>query len=236
MIRIKEYDNVHNKDGDIMKYFIVIERSILFYFLISIFYRIMGKREIGELSIMDFIVSIFIAELVAISIENYNKSLFLSLLPILLLVGIEVLTSYISMKNKKARNMIDGNPSIIISRGKVNFKEMKKQRYNLDDLLMQLRMNQIKSLEEVDYAILETNGKLSIFKRTDDPNRTYPLPLILDGQLDEDVLIQIHKSKEWLNNELQKNNTILENIFYAFYQNKNLYIIEKDKIRDKKSL
>ena len=236
MIRIKEYDNVHNKDGDIMKYLIVIERSILFYFLISIFYRIMGKREIGELSIMDFIVSIFIAELVAISIENYNKSLFLSLLPILLLVGIEVLTSYISMKNKKARNMIDGNPSIIISRGKVNFKEMKKQRYNLDDLLMQLRMNQIKSLEEVDYAILETNGKLSIFKRSDDPNRTYPLPLILDGQLDEDVLIQIHKSKEWLNNELQKNNTILENIFYAFYQNKNLYIIEKDKIRDKKSL
>ncbi len=185
---------------------------------------------------MDFIVSIFIAELVAISIENYNKSLFLSLLPILLLVGIEVLTSYISMKNKKARNMIDGNPSIIISRGIVNFKEMKKQRYNLDDLLMQLRMNQIKSLEEVDYAILETNGKLSIFKRSDDPNRTYPLPLILDGQLDEDVLIQIHKSKEWLNNELQKNNTILENIFYAFYQNKNLYIIEKDKIRDKKSL
>ncbi len=236
MIRIKEYDNVHNKDGDIMKYLIVIERSILFYFLISIFYRIMGKREIGELSIMDFIVSIFIAELVAISIENYNKSLFLSLLPILLLVGIEVLTSYISMKNKKARNMIDGNPSIIISRGIVNFKEMKKQRYNLDDLLMQLRMNQIKSLEEVDYAILETNGKLSIFKRSDDPNRTYPLPLILDGQLDEDVLIQIHKSKEWLNNELQKNNTILENIFYAFYQNKNLYIIEKDKIRDKKSL
>ena len=232
MLCIKEYDNVHNKYGDNMKYFIVIERSILFYCLISISYRMMGKREIGELSIMDFIVSIFIAELVAISIENYDKSLFLSLLPILLLVGIEILTSYISLKNKKARNMIDGNPSIIISRGKVNFKEMKKQRYNLDDLLMQLRMNQIKSIEEVDYALLETNGKLSIFKRSDDPNRTYPLPLIIEGYLDEDVLIQIQKSKEWLEKELQKNNISLENIFYAFYQNKNLYIIEKDKIRN----
>ena len=231
MKRIKEYDKVHNIYGDIMKYFIVLERSALFYFLISIFYRIMGKREIGELSIMDFIVSIFIAELVAISIENYDKNIFLSLLPILLLVGIEVCTSYISMKNKKARNMIDGNPSVIISRGKVNFKEMKKQRYNLDDLLMQLRMNMIKSIEEVDYAILETNGKLSIFKRADDPNRSYPLPLILDGKLDEDVLIQIHKSKEWLNKELEKNDTSLDNVFYGFYRNKNLYIIEKDKIR-----
>lgn len=231
MLRIKKYDNVHNKNGDTMKYIIVLWRSLLFYCLISVFYRIMGKREIGELSIMDFIVSIFIAELVAISIENYEKSLLLSLLPIILLVGIEVLTSYLSMKNKKARNLIDGNPSVIISRGKVNFEEMKKQRYNLDDLLMQLRMNMIKSIEEVDYAILETNGKLSIFKRADDPNRTYPLPLILDGKLDEDVLIQINKTKAWLKKELEENNTSLENVFYGFYQNKNLYIIEKDKIR-----
>ena len=232
MYGIKDYDKVHNNYGDKMKYLVVLERSAIFYFLISVFYRIMGKREIGELSIMDFIVSIFIAELVAISIENYDKSILLSLLPILLLVGIEVITSYISMKNKKARNFIDGSPSIIISRGIVNFKEMKKQRYNLDDLLMQLRMNMIKSIEEVDYAILETNGKLSIFKREDDPSRNYPLPLILEGKIDEDVLLQINKSKEWLTKELQKNNTSLENVFYGFYKNKSLYIIEKDKIRD----
>ena len=143
-----------------MKYLIVLFRSLFFYILVTIFYRVMGKREIGELSIMDFIVSIFIAEMIAISIENYNKSIFLSLLPILLLVVIQISISYISMKNNTIRHLIDGKPSVIISKGKVNFKEMKSLRYNLDDLLMQLRVNSIKSIEEVDYAVLESKRNL----------------------------------------------------------------------------
>ena len=192
-----------------MKYLIVLFRSLFFYILVTIFYRVMGKREIGELSIMDFIVSIFIAEMIAISIENYNKSIFLSLLPILLLVVIQISISYISMKNNTIRHLIDGKPSVIISKGKVNFKEMKSLRYNLDDLLMQLRVNSIKSIEEVDYAVLESNGKLSIFKRQDDPNREYPLPLIIDGKIDLDVLNKIKKSKKWLDNEFKKNNIIV---------------------------
>ena len=214
-----------------MKYFIVFYRSIFFYFLITIVYRIMGKREIGELSIIDFIVSIFIAELAAISIENYNSNMFLSIIPILTLVGPELLFAHLTMKNNKKRNIVEGEPSVIINRGKINFKEMLKQRYNLDDLLTQLRNNSIKSIEEVDYAILETSGKLSVFKKSDDPNSTYPLPLILDGNVDEEVLIQINRSRRWLNNELLKENIDLNNIFYAFYKNKELYIIEKDKIK-----
>ena len=148
-----------------MKYLIVVWRCFFFYTLITISYRIMGKREMGELSIMDFIVSIFLGEIVAISIENYDKSMLLSLYPILFLVGIEILVSRVSLKNKKARSLIEGKPSMIIVNGKINFEEMKKQRYNIDDLLSQLRNNSIKSIEEVDYAILETNGKLSIFKK-----------------------------------------------------------------------
>ena len=191
----------------------------------------MGKREIGELSIMDFIVSIFIAELVAISIENYKNSIFLSIIPILVLIVIQIALSYISMKSNKSRNVIDGKVSVIINRGKVNFEEMKKQRYNLDDLLIGLRNNSIKSIEEVDYAILETSGKLSIFKKSDDETSTYPLPLILDGVIDKNVLRQIRKSEDWLYKELDKNNTYLDNIFYCFYRDNNLYIIEKDKIK-----
>ena len=214
-----------------MKYFIVFYRSILFYVLITLVYRIMGKREIGELSVIDFIVSIFIAELAAISIENYDSNMFLSIIPMLTLVGMELLFAYLSIKSNKARNIVDGEPSVIINRGKINFKEMLKQRYNLDDLLTQLRGQSIKSIEEVDYAILETSGKLSIFKRSEDPNSTYPLPLILDGKVDEDVLIQINKSKKWLENELLKEKIKNENIFYYFYKNNDLYIIEKDKIK-----
>ena len=213
-----------------MKYLIVLFRSLFFYTLTTIFYRVMGKREIGELSIMDFIVSIFIAEMIAISIENYNKSIFLSLIPIILLVIIQISISYISMKNNTIRHLIDGKPSVIINKGKVNFKEMKRLRYNLDDLLMQLRINSIKSIEEVDYAVLESNGKLSIFKRQDDPNREYPLPLIIDGKIDLEVLNKINKSKNWLDKEFKRNDIRIENIFYCFYKNNKLYIIENDKI------
>ncbi|MBQ6324124.1 MAG: DUF421 domain-containing protein [Bacilli bacterium] len=214
-----------------MKYLIVLFRSVFFYFLITILYRLMGKREIGELSIMDFIVSIFIAEMVAISIENYKSSMLMSVIPVISLTALQIGFSYLSVKSSKIRKIVDGEPSVIINRGKVNFKEMLKQRYNLDDLLMQLRSNEVKSIEEVDYAILETSGKLSIFKKNDDVLRNYPLPLILDGVLDEETLLQIHKSRTWLDNELRKENVLIENIFYAFYKDNKLYIIEKDKIK-----
>lgn len=217
--------------GDKMKYFIVFYRSVFFYILITIMYRLMGKREIGELTIMDFIVSIFIAEMVAISIENYKSDILLSIIPISVLVVLQILISSISMKSQKARKTIDGAPSVIINKGKVNFKEMLNQRYNLDDLLTQLRGESIKSIEEVDYAILETSGKLSIFKKSDDKKRTYPLALILDGIIDENVLIQIKKTKSWLIKELDKQKLKVEDVFYAFYKNKKLYIIEQNHIK-----
>ena len=191
----------------------------------------MGKREIGELSVMDFIVSIFMAEMVAISIENYDSSILLSIIPILVLVGLQMIFARISLKSKKIRNFIDGEPSVIINRGKVNFKEMKKQRYNWDDLLTQLRANSIKTISEVDYAVLETNGKLSVFKKQDDLNSTYPLPIIIDGIIDNDVLMQINKDKNWLENELLKMNVSEEEVFYAFYKNNKIYIIENNTIK-----
>lgn len=210
-----------------MKYIVISFRSIFFYSFIVLVYKIMGKREIGELSIIDFIVSMYIAEIVAISIENYEESMAISLIPILLLVILQIVTAKLSYNNKKIRDVLDGKPSIIISRGKVNFKEMKRLRYNLDDLLSQLRGESIKSIAEVDYAILETNGKLSIFKK-EGPS-PYPLAVILDGKIEEDVLIEINKSKRWLEKELERKHVLLENVFYAFYQRDTLFIIENEK-------
>ena len=213
-----------------MKYFIIFYRCIFFYTLITIIYRIMGKREIGELSIMDFIVSIFITDMVVMSIENYNESIWISLIPIIILTIIQMLFSYISLKSKEIKNIVDGKPSLIINKGKVNFEEMLKQRYNIDDLLSQLREASVKSIDEVDYAVLETNGKLSIFLSQDDKKKTYPLPLILDGKVEEETLKQIRKTRYWLDKELIKQKIRLEDIFYCFYRNKKLYIIEKNKI------
>ena len=214
-----------------MEYVVVIIRSILFYIIITLAYRFMGKREVGELSVMDFIVSLFIAELAAISIENYKDDMLLSILPIVTLVLVQLCVAYISLKVTGVRKTVDGEVSVIINRGKINFEEMLKQRYNLDDLLTQLRAQSIKSIEEVDYAILETSGKLSVFKRDDDPDRTYPLPVILDGKVQEDVLIQIRKDISWINRKLDEENFKLEDIFYGFYQKNRLFLIKRENIK-----
>lgn len=217
--------------GDFMSFLIVLWKTLFFYFLIMTIYRIMGKREVGELSIMDLIVSIFIAELAAISIDNYKESIFLSVIPIVVLVVIQLVISRISLKSSMMRNILDGNPSVIIDRGKVNFKEMLKQRYNLDDLLVQLRSRGIKSIEEVDYAILETSGKLSVFKRSDDKSRSYPLPIIIDGKIQKDVLFQIGKDSMWLMEALNKEGYLLEDVFYGFYQKRRLFLIRKEAVK-----
>ena len=210
-----------------MKLFIAVYRTLFFYFFIMISYRLMGKREIGQLGVIDLIVSILIAELVAISIENINEPLVLTVAPITILVLIEILFAFISVKSRKFRNLLDGKPSIIINKGIVNYKEMIKQRYSLDDLLLSLRQNNIKSIEDVEYAFLETNGKLSIFKyNIFKTNSTYPLALIIDGVIQDKTLKEIKHSKFWLTNYLRKQDIDLSNVFYAFYKNKKIYIIK----------
>lgn len=198
-------------------------KTILLYFLIVLAYRIMGKKEVGELSIIDLIVTILIAELAAICIEDYKSSILVSIIPIISLVIIQILLSYISLKNNKIRNFIDGRPSVVIKAGKVCFKQMKKLRYSLDDLISQLREKGIKSIEEVDYAVLENSGTLSVFQKTKD----YPLPIILDGIIDHEVLKELKKDTVWIYNLLEKQNLNLEDVFYAFYTKDKTYIIKK---------
>lgn len=214
-----------------MDYLIVLFRTALFYLIITTIYRFMGKREIGQLGMVDLIVSILIAELAAMAIENRSESIFLSLFPIVLLVIIQVGMSYISLKNSKVRNLFDGNPSVIINRGRINFKEMVKQRYNIDDLLTQLREKHVRSIEEVDYAVLETSGKLSVFKKDNKLFGEYPMPLILDGEIDYDTLHQINKTEEWLESTLKTEHVSLEDIFYAFYRDKKLFLIRDKDLR-----
>jgi uncharacterized membrane protein YcaP (DUF421 family) len=186
----------------------------------------MGKKEVGELSIIDLIVTILIAELAAISIEKTKSSIFISIVPILVLVIIQIFLSYLSLKSEKIRNFIDGKPSMIIKNGKVNFSLMTKIRYSLDDLLSQLRDKGVRSLDEVEYAILENSGTLSVFEKGKD----YPMPIILDGEIDYEVLKEIKKTKKWLLSILKSKNLEIEDVFYAFYKKNQMYIIKKSEV------
>lgn len=205
----------------------VLIRTIFFYFFVMLMFRIMGKREVGQLGVVDLIVSILIAELVAISIENIKDSIFLTVIPIGALVILELAIAFLSLKSKKFRSFFDGKPSVIISKGKVNYKEMVKQRYTIDDLLFELRQKSIKSIEQVEYALLEPNGKLSIFeKKIFDKN--YPLPLIVDGDIQTSTLKSIGKTTFWLEYMLKKSNVKREEVFYCFYKGYKLFIIRKN--------
>lgn len=215
-----------------MELFTVLFRTLFFYFFVLFAYRLMGKREIGQLGVIDLIVSILIAELVAISIEETESPIYLTIIPITLLVFLEIGFAYVAIKSRKFRIIFDGKPSLIICNGKINYKEMVKQRYSLDDLLISLRQQGIKDLDIVEYAFLEPNGELSVFKyNLFKLKSSYPMPLILDGCIQNSSLKHIKKTEDWLNEELSSKNLSSKDIFYAFYKNKKIYIIKKTEVK-----
>ncbi len=214
-----------------MDYMLIFVRTLFFYFFIFCVYRIMGKREVGQLGIIDLIVSILIAELVVISIENYDKSIFYSIVPILTLLVLQVTLAFLTLKKPKFRIFLDGNPSIIIQDGRVNYKEMIKQKYNLDDLMVQIREKGYRSIEEIEYAILENNGSLSVFAYPKDKKKTpLPLPIILDSNIQKDTLKILNKDEEWVYLLLKKKNINIEDVFYAFYKDNNIFIIKDSEL------
>ncbi|MBB6021937.1 uncharacterized membrane protein YcaP (DUF421 family) [Paenibacillus sp. JGP012] len=212
-----------------------IFRTILMYFLVYCAIRIMGKREIGKLSMFDLVVSIMLAEMAAFVIEDIKKPLSHGIAPMLTVIVMQVGMAYLGLKSRRLRLMIDGKPTVIISKGKLHRDEMKKQRYNLDDLLQQLREQNIDSIEDVDFALLETTGKLTVFPKDHSagnrsassgsgsgnssidkkgsvklkgfPNIKYeglPVPLIMDGKVQDDNLEMIEKTRFWLKNQIQQ--------------------------------
>ncbi|WP_144511187.1 DUF421 domain-containing protein [Bacillus sp. FJAT-22090] len=201
---------------------IIMLRTLIMYWIILGILRIMGKREVGELSIFDLVVFLLIAEVAAFALDDPDNNFFHAIVPMLCLLIIQVTVSYFSLKSKKFRDAMEGIPSIIMKDGIIIEKEMRKQRYNLDDLLQQLREQQIGSIQSVSYAFLEPSGNLSVFKKEEEQ---YVFPLIIDGDIQQDHLERIGKNEKWLREELEKLSiSKVEKIFYCSYEDESLYI------------
>jgi len=166
----------------------------------------MGKREIGELSILDLVVFIMIAEMAVTAIEDPKDPLIHTIIPMLVLMIIQISLAYISLKNQKVRHLLDGKPTIIINHGKVDEHAMRTQRYNFDDLMTQLRDKNINNVADVEFAILEPTGKLSVIEKQKTQTRQpeLQLPLIVDGIIQENNLEIINKNNLWLRQQLRK--------------------------------
>ncbi|RHW40610.1 DUF421 domain-containing protein [Neobacillus notoginsengisoli] len=215
----------------------ILFRSVLLYLLIIVTFRLMGKREVGELSVIDLVVTIMLAEIASMAIENTKDHLIHTLIPIIAIVALQILFAYISLKSKRFRDLIDGRPSIIINKGTIDEKAMKKQRYNFDDLLVQLREKNIRNISDVEFAILETSGKLSVFKKEPQQAKKkksnqgdITMPLIIDGFIQEENLKRINKTSSWLKQELKKLGAPqIEGVSFCSYDKGEFYIDKSDK-------
>ncbi|ENH97096.1 YrbG protein [Gracilibacillus halophilus YIM-C55.5] len=188
---------------------LLIVRTLFSYVVIIVTFRLMGKREIGELSLLDMVVFIMIAEVAVISIEDLEQFFAYGVIPMTVLLLIQRLTAWLSLKSPKFRAWFDGKPSIIITQGKIDEYEMKKNRLNFDDLLQQLRENGTESINDVDYAILEASGKLSIIEKDQDHSignhiDGLVLPLVVDGRIQDQALEQLGKDSTWLIQQIKQ--------------------------------
>ncbi|MDQ0877984.1 uncharacterized membrane protein YcaP (DUF421 family) [Paenibacillus sp. V4I3] len=204
-------------------------RTVLIYFVVFLMLRIMGKREIGKLSLFDLVISIMIAEIAVFVLEDSNKPLMDGLVPMVTLVLIQIFIAFITLKSRAVRILFDGKPSVLINKGMIDREEMKKHRYNLDDLMLQLRQNKIMNVADVEFAVLEPSGKLSVVERevkeTAEVNdgmkgtiryEGLPLPLIMDGKVQDENLEKIGKTRFWLKNQLQvKGARDFKEVFYC---------------------
>ena len=213
--------------GDFMnEYLNIIIKTFILYFFLIITLKIMGKREIGELSLFDVAVIFIISEILSISISNPSKSILVSIIPILVIVILEILISRICYKSEKIRNLIYGKPEIIIINGKLNLELMNKERYNINDLINQLHEQNIYSPSEVKFAVLETNGKITVLKKGS--NIKWPEPIIKDGKLKTDVVKILKIDIKKFNNELRRRGYIsYKNILLCYVLENDLYIQEK---------
>ncbi len=207
-------------------FWIIILRTIVLYGVILVIFRLMGKREIGELSVLDLVVFIMIGEMAVIAIEQHKDPIMHTIVPMTVLLLIQVGMAYVSLKSRKFRSLIDGKSSVIIEKGKINEKEMRKHRYNFDDLLMQLRQKDINNIADVEFAILETSGELSVFKKGNKKKAgSVTVPLVVDGEIQQDGLKESNKSEQWLRRELKsRGHKEIEKISFCSFQDGSFYI------------
>lgn len=210
------------------EYLVLIGKCFIFYFVIIFALRIMGKREVGELSIFDIVIYLVMSELLALSISEANESILKSLVPIFTLAFLQIIVSLVLLKSKKARDMIDGKSVIIIHNGHINQDIMKKERYSIDDLMTQLRDKDLSSPDEVAFAVLENSGHLSVIPKSKCKVK-HPSPLISDGLINDKALQDLGFDSEWLCEYLSREG--IENyrdVFLCLYQKDGLYVIKKE--------
>ena len=191
-------------------------RSIVLYILVLIVMRLMGKREIGQLQPFELAIAIMIADLASIPMTEIGIPIYYGIVPILGLLMMHMFISFLNMKSIKAREILCGRPSILIYRGKIIEQELKKQRFTINELEERLRGNNVFNIGDVEYAILETSGQVTVIQKPGKRNVTpedlnispdyegIPYDLVVDGKVMTENLKELGKNYKWLEKQTEK--------------------------------
>ena len=218
---------------------IVFFRSIILYILVLIVMRLMGKREIGQLQPFELAIAIMIADLASIPMSDIGIPIMDGIIPILGLLVMHLLISFINLKSMKMRAFICGKPSILIYRGKINEEVMRKERFTINELQERLRSNNVYDIGDVEYAILETSGQVSVIEK---PNKRMVTPedlniepeyegisydLVIDGKVMNENLKILNKDYNWLEHEVRKFNMRPEEALLVTINGKGNFLCQK---------
>lgn len=218
---------------------ITLIRSILLYIIVLIVMRVMGKREIGQLQPFELAISIMIADLASIPMADVGIPISNGIIPILGLLVMHLIISFMNIKSMKIRGVVCGKPSILIYRGKIDEKALKKERFTLNELQERLRGNNVFNLGDVEYAILETSGQITVIqkpnKRTTIPEdfnimpeyEGIPYDLVVDGKIMYENLKQIGKNEIWLEKQVEKFKMKPEEALIVTYDGKGQIFCQK---------
>jgi uncharacterized membrane protein YcaP (DUF421 family) len=218
-------------------------RTIIGFLLLLTLTRLLGKKQLGQLTIFTYITSIAMGNIAGDMVVHRDVKLIEGVVGLILWAGLTFLIEYISLKSSKARVLLDGEPTIVIKKGELMQKELAALRLNMDDLSMLLRINDVFSIKEVDYAILEPNGQLSVLKKPENtsvtksdmkiqanPGKYLPTEIIVDGKMVDKNVKAFHLDPIWLANELKKAGIqSSKEVFFAELQSDgSLYINKKN--------
>jgi Predicted membrane protein len=217
-------------------------RTIILYIVIVAALRLMGKRQIGQLQTSELVVTLLISEIAVMPIQSRNEPLMNGLVPILALVLFEIITAFLMLKSGKIRRVVCGKPIVVIEKGVLNQKAMRQLRMTTEDLSEQLRQKEAFFLEEVEYAIVETNGTMSVIKKTEEEPATpaqmgikvqekgIEVVAVTDGEISESSIKVIDKTADWVVSILKQNRKTAKDVFIMTADtNGNYKIVPKEK-------
>lgn len=214
-------------------------RTVIVYLILTVIMRIMGKRQLGELDVNELVITIILSEIATNPITNPERSMLEAIIPMITLASLEILTSGLILKAPIFKSILSSKPAILVSRGIIDFKMMKKVRISLEELVSQVRQNGIYDLNEVDYAILEENGKMSVIPKNANrqpdksdlklycPDTGIMHLIISDGAVNTRGLKIIKKDRAWLDHRLSKLGITTEDIFCMTVDDSGKIFIQK---------